>query len=42
MLQRALDSAVLGAFSILYSCAVLLLKFRTGKARQLAPAGPER
>lgn len=31
MIQRAMDSAVLGIFSILYSCAVFLLKFRTKK-----------
>jgi hypothetical protein len=33
MLQRAADSAVLTAFSLLYSCAVLLLKRR---AKRLA------
>ena len=33
MLQRAIDSAVLGVFAIVYSCAVLLLKFRKGKQK---------
>jgi hypothetical protein len=28
MLQRFIDSAVLGIFSVLYSCAVVLLKLR--------------
>jgi len=28
MFERVIDSAVLRLFSILYSCAVLLLKFR--------------
>lgn len=28
MLRRFIDSAVLGAFSMLYSCAVMLLKLR--------------
>jgi len=31
MLQRIVDSAVLGVFSMLYSCAVMLLKLRAGK-----------
>lgn len=29
MLQQMIDSAVLGGFSVLYACAVFLLKFRT-------------
>ncbi len=29
MVQRATDAAVLGVFSMLYSCAVLLLSRRT-------------
>jgi hypothetical protein len=29
MVQRAVDSVVLALFSMLYSCAVALLKFRT-------------
>lgn len=40
MLQRVIDSLVLGGFSILYSCAVILLKFRTRKPQlQQAPEG---
>jgi len=34
MFQRVTDSAVLAAFSMLYSCAVLLLKRRTKAPRR--------
>jgi len=36
MVQRAVDTIVLGFFSALYSCAVLVLKLRTRKP----PANP--
>jgi hypothetical protein len=36
MLQRATDSAVLAAVSVIYSCAVLLLKLRTKTPAQAA------
>lgn len=41
MFERAIDSAVLAVFSILYACAVLLLKFRTPKS-QLEKPGERR
>jgi hypothetical protein len=46
MFQRAADTAVLGIFSILYSCAVFVLKHRrrtsTTLTRQPAAIHPQR
>jgi hypothetical protein len=41
MLQRVADSVVLGVFSIVYSCAVFVLKFRVRPADSMQHTRPQ-